>query len=402
MADPSHVSGDGAGADELRLLPGQYPASPVLASADGLREPYHPFFDVQWSLGLRGTYTTGTEGDRFDTRLVPEVSLDHAGSRSTISLEGSAEVVRSENGQIDVSELRLGLGGEYALDSATDVSADLEFSLTQDIAGTPGIDGDIVEASQAIEGSAAVTIDRQLGVFNVALSGVVARNVYGESALSDGTDVDNSDENYWSTDGILRVGYQATPIFEVFGEAGLGRDMFDSPSSTNAEIQDATDSTLRAGVSANWNDILEASVSTGIAMRRFDAEGLGSLRAQIYDASLRFAPDPTLALTGAFTTTLEPSGPDGPGSARVEYEASAEASYTVNAWLALRAGAAWNFGDYTDSTDVTTGYDLSAGADYQLNRQMALNADYEYGHSDSESEGTESAHRVSLGVTVSR
>ena len=77
--------------------------------ATALREPYDPFFDVDWSVALRGSYTKATGGEHFDVLLVPTVSLDHLGTRSAINITGSAEIVRPMEGQIDVSALRLGL-----------------------------------------------------------------------------------------------------------------------------------------------------------------------------------------------------------------------------------------------------------------------------------------------------
>ena len=399
MADPVIASGDGSDASNLRLLPGQYPADPVLQSSAGLREPYNPFFDVQWSVGLRGTYTTGSEGERFDTRILPAVSLDHAGSRSTLSLEAGAEVVRADDGQVDVSELRLNAESTYALDSWTNLNTSAELSLTQDIAGTPGVASDVVVAPQDLSGSVGVGVDRQFGLFNVALSSVVARNIYGDTLLSSGRR-DNSDQNYWSTDGTLRVGYQATPIFEVFGETGVGRDMFDESSASDSF--DATDATLRGGITAHWNDTLEASISTGLALRSYDDSSSETTTARLYDANLQYRPNSTLTIDAGFSTTVSPPGPDGSGDARVEYEATAEAGYTVNTWLALRAGAAWTFADYTDSADTASGYGLSAGADYLFNSHTTLNADYDYGYTDSRADGEQDAHRISLGLTVSR
>jgi hypothetical protein len=371
-----------------------------LTEGDRVQEPYAPPFDLNWSLGLRGTYTTGSEGDRYDTRLVPAVALDYAGSRSSLGLDGTAELVRSEDGDIDVSALRLGLSGDYALDSVTTLNANADLSLSQDVVGTPGLASDILVAPQNWSGSAEASVDRQFGLFNVAVSAVVARNTYGETMLANGSSIDNSDQDYWSADGTLRVGYQATPIFQVFGEAGLGRDMFDTAS--GSDLPDATDSTLRAGVTARWSERLEASVSTGMAFRRFDADRLGSFQTQLYDASLSYRPNSTVVLTAGLTTEVTPPGPDASGTARVEYEATADAAYTVNSWLSLRAGAAWNYAEYSGSSDTSSGHALSAGADYQVNGHTAVNADYDYAYSDRQSTGVQDAHRFSLGLTVAR
>lgn len=406
MAASDHSSGDGANADNERLLPGLYPTDPVLADGELLREPYDPFFDVDWSVALRGTYTQSTSGERFDVRLVPTISLDHQGTRSAINIEGSAEIVRPINGandgQIDVSALRLGISTGYALDSVTDLTANGNLSITRAVPGTPGVASNVAIAPQTISGGIDLGATRQFGRFSVGVTGAINRDVYGSTTLTDATVIDNSESNVWSLDGGLRVGFQATPIFEIFGQAGLGRDIFDLPSSVLLIKTDATTASLEGGVTGRWNDVLEATASTGLALRRFDDASLGEVVTQLYDASITYRPDPTLRMTAAFTTDVSPSGPDDGGTVQIEYGVKAEVAYTVNSWLALRAMADWSQASFVGNADTETGHGWGAGADYQVNGHTALTADYGYGYSESSSSGIQDAHQVTVGITLSR
>jgi hypothetical protein len=402
MAASDHSSGDGSGADNERLLPGIYPADPVLANGASLREPYDPFFDVDWSVALRGSYTKSTSGEHFNVLLVPTVSLDHVGSRSAINITGSAEIVRPTEGQIDVSALRLSGTTGYALDSVTNLTAGGNLSLTRAVAGTPGLASNVAIAPQTTSGGIDLGITRQFGKFSVGLTGALDRNVYGPTTLTDASVVDNSEQNLWSADAALRVGFQATPIFEVFGQAGLGRDMFDLPSSVLLVKTDATTATLEAGVTGRWNEILEATASTGVALRRFDEASLGEVTTQLYNANVVFTPDPTWRMTAGFATTVEPPGPNGGGVTRIGYGANAEVAYTVNSWLALRALAEWNSARFIGSADTESGYGWGVGADYNVNAHTAVTADYGYDYSDSTANGVQDAHRVTVGITLSR
>ncbi|WP_052726544.1 outer membrane beta-barrel protein [Devosia epidermidihirudinis] len=397
LADSQLVAGDGSAVDNDRLLPGQYPASPV---ADWSAEPYDPFFDIDWSIGLRGTYTKAKEDERFDIRLTPSVSLEHIGSRSAVSLAGSVEVTRPQDGKIDITGLRLNGSAGYALDSDTRIISNANFSLSRELPGTPGLGSNIAEAPQTIKGGVDVGITRQFGRFNVGVTGGVARSAYGPTTYVGGTSVDNWERNAWMFDAGLRVGYQVTPIFEVFGQAGLGRDIFDEPQLTAK--RDATDAALRAGVTGRWNDVLEATVSTGVGLRRFDAAGLDEVVTQLYDASVTYRPDETLRLTAGLSTGVTPSGPLDGGTTRVSYAANAELGYTVNSWLALRASADWRTASFVGSSDTETGYGFGLGADYRINRHTAVTADYGYSQSDTTADGIEDAHRVAVGVTIKR
>jgi hypothetical protein len=403
LAASDHSLGDGSEADNERLLAGVYPSEPVLDSGEWLREPYDPFFDVDWSVALRGSYTKATSGERFDILVVPTIGLEHIGTRSAISFDGSAEIVRpSDGGAVNISGLRLGLQTGYDLDSVTRLTGNGNLSLTQAVPGSPGLASNIAIAPQTISGGVDAGITRQFGRFNVGVTGAAQRNVFGPTTLVGGVVTDNSEQNYWALDAALRVGFEATPIFELFGQAGVGRDVFDLPSSVLGVYPNATDATVKAGVIGRWSTILEASASAGVGLRRFDATGLGEVVTQLYDAKVTFTPDPTWRMTAGFATTVSPPGPSGGGTTKVDYSANAEVAYTVNSWLALRALADWNSARFVGSANTETGYGLGVGADYNVNAHTALSADYDYDHSESSSNGVKDAHRVTVGITLSR
>lgn len=403
LAASDHSTGDGAKADNERLLPGVYPSGPVLTSAEGLREPYDPFFDVDWSVALRGTYTKATAGERFDIRLLPSISLEHLGTRSAVNLDANAEIVRTlGRDTIDIGALRLGLKSGYGLDSLTRATLNANFSLTQQTPGSPGLASTVAIAPRTVSGGVDAGLTRQMGKFNLSVTGAAQRTVYGTTTLTNGTVQDNSEQDYWALDSGLRVGFQATPIFEVFGLAGVGRDIFERPSSSLGVLANATDYSAKAGVTGRWNGMLEASASAGLSLRRFDAAGLGEVTSQLYDAQVIFTPDSTWRLRAAFATAVRPPGPNGAGTTRTDYTAVGEVGYTVNSWLALRASADWYSAQFAGSANVESGRGLSAGADYKVNAHTAVSTDYDYDFADSTTNGVQDAHRVSLGVTLSR
>ncbi|WP_170848506.1 outer membrane beta-barrel protein [Devosia sp. YR412] len=402
LADPL-TSGDGSGVDNERLLPGVYPTGPVLESSAGLGEPYDPFFDVDWSVGLRGVYTNATAGERFDVQLVPSVKLEHIGTRSAVNFDASAEITRPHEGNsVDVTALRLGLQTGYQLDSVTRLNGNANFAITQQIAGTPGLAPNIAIAPRTITGGGDVGVTRQFGKFNVSLTGAAQRTSYGPTTLRDGTVIDNFEQDYWALDSGLRVGFQATPIFEVFGLAGAGRDIFDYQSASLGVSTDATDYALKGGVTGRWNSNLEVTGSAGMGLRKFDVASLGEVVSQLYDAQIAYTPDETLRLTAALATTVTPPRPDDAGTTRVDYTATAGVNYKVNSWLALRAFADWYTARFEGSANVETGHGYGLGADYTVNAHTAVTADYEFDHSDTTSYGVQDAHRVTMGVKVSR
>ena len=129
---------------------------------------------------------------------------------------------------------------------------------------------------------------------------------------------------------------------------------------------------------------------------------LGEVVTQLYDAEVIFTPDPTWRMSAGFATTVSPPGPNASGTTRVDYSANAEVAYTVNSWLALRALADWNRARFVGNADTEAGYGFGAGADYKVNAHTALSADYDYDHTESTANGLQEAHRVTVGITLSR
>lgn len=393
LADPAVTAGEGIKTDHSRLSPGLYPAVPTDDA---------PFFDVDWSSSLRGSYAKSGERDSFEVLLVPGFALTHEGRRANMAISGEAEVTRPVDGEIDVTGLRLGLGGSYALDSVTVFDADANLALSQDLPGAPGLDADVAMGAREISGDVNLGLTRQFGLFNIGVTGAVGREVYGETLRVDGTSTDNSARDLWTLEGGLRVGFQATPIFEVFGEAGLGRDIFDEVSPDLAVKPDATNRSIKAGVVGRWSEVLQAEASVGVGLRDFDAGGLGDVTARLYDARVIYRPDPTWRFQAALSTDFGSPDPDEAGTTRVQYRAVGEAAYTVNSWLDLRALAEWRLSQIDDGREDERGVGYGLGADYRLGPHTDLSADYSFERTEDATDGREDSHRVTLGITVAR
>lgn len=394
QADPLIID-DTTLADE-RLAPGLYPSAPMPEGFSVPAEPSHPPLEIDWSVGLKGSYTASSAGNAFVTTLKPAFTATHQGVRTDLVLDGSAELARAHDGSFVVNALGFRLDGTTMLDGDTTLSATAGLKLTQDLPGTPGSNPLVTVPPQVLTGTLGAGVDRQFGRFTVGLKGNLERTLYGPTTRRDTGLTDNRNQNVWQGDATLRLGLQATPIIEVFGEAGLGRDWFDEAST------DATSRILRAGLEGKWNGIWSASASAGIGQHDFDNVGLTDITTQLYDASITYSPDSTISLTAGLATTVTPTGADSGGTAKVAHTASADASYTVNSWLRLRASADWGRSRIEGSGETETSHGLGAGADYRFNSRTALSADYGYVHRDNSLSGTFDSHIVSLGVTVRR
>ena len=388
--------------DDERLRAGVYPAAPA-PERFVPAETAHPPFDLQWSIGLKGTYTNATTGNSFSGVLEPSFTATHEGVRTDIVVDGKAQIARDwQNGEnIEMPSLRLGVSATTMLDSQTTASGDAVLTLDQELRSDPGLDPLIIEPPQVLAGSVGAGIDRSFGRFNLALRGDLERTLYGPTTRSDTGRTDNSGQDLWELDSTLRLGFEATPIIEVFTEASLGRDLFDREPAQGPK-RDATAMALRGGIAGSWNGVLAASASAGYGYHDFDAEQFGDVGTQLYDASVTFTPDETISLAAGLRTSIDPAGADSDGTARISTVATADLSYVVNSRLRLRASADWGHWRLTGSSETEEWRGAGVGADYKFNSRTALSADYGYEQRENSDSGAQDSHTVSLGVTLQR
>lgn len=384
-----------------RLRPGVYPAQPVPPEF-AVGPETSESAPLDWSIGLRGTYLNSNGTGSFITHVLPRFSYTHAGGIATIVVDGSADIAKTSGQNLPtLASGTLSISGSAPIDSVTTASASANIGLTQDLPGTAGLSPSIVTPPQVFTGGAEVGVTRQFGRFNLGLGAGVQRTSYGPTNRTDTGLTDNSEQNYWAASANLRLGYQITPILEVFGEGEVQRDMFDSPTASLGTYPNATNRSLRAGVAGQWNNIWSANASVGIGERIFDEATLSAIRAQLYGAEISYTPDSTVTVTAGLETALAPAGADNPGNARIQYTAFTNAQYTVNTWLRLRASANWSNSELVGTGTTERRLGLGAGADYVFNAHTSLNADYGYGNTDN-SNGNTQTHQVSLGVTIAR
>jgi hypothetical protein len=390
--------GDGSGYDNADLL-----RDKTTGCENCEPDPPHewdaPWFDLDWSLALRGSYVHTSTIDYFEASAVPSVTLRHETLRGGYEASASADIVRSTVEEVRLAAARIGFAADYRLDESTGVEGVLNLAYTQASATGPGVDPTILTQPQVLTGDAEASVSRDVGplVFTGRLNG--SRTLYGPTTLVGPVLVDNAHQSNWTAGTSLRVGYRVTPILTAFVDGSVGYQWYDAPSPTLLVKFDAADYQVRSGLSVKWHDVLEGETSIGYGLRRFAEPTLGETSAILYDASLTFRPDETLDIRGAFATGFDAPGPDSGGVARLEYATTGDIGYVVNPWLKLRASAGWSHAQLVGTADTETGWNTGMGADYVLNEFTTLTGDYIYSVSRKAANPPEDSHRVTVGVT---
>lgn len=362
-----------------------------------------PPYDLDWSLSLRGAYVRDKNGEHFEALAVPTVSFRHDFLRGTYNFTGAAELSNSTIEGYRVNALRLGTSGEYQVNDDLTLDGAANFALLTPSASTTGYPADTVSASQEVSGDAELAATYDFGLFTTTARGSASRSVYGPTTLADSSQIDNTANNNWQFGAGLRFGYKVTPLLTAFIDGSAGYQLYDTIAPSYGVKLDATDYAIRGGLASKWSEVLEAEASVGVGLRRFTFGAADDIVSQLYDASITFRPDETVTLRGALATTVGEPGANASGTARIEYAATGDIAYRVNPWVTLRANAGYRYAIFSDSVATETGYGVGAGADYLVNENLSVAADYSYGvTTDTDPAASDEEHRVTLGVTLKR
>lgn len=375
----------------------------VPASAqDRPREQIGPFVDLDWNLGLRGSYTADSvSGVTLEGIVAPNVTFTRQGERDQTSLDIGGAFGIDQDKATRIEDAHVDATSTYLLDSATKLDGALNLSVAQDRPGDPSLPTGTKTPPLMFTGTAEGKVTRNLGRFDLVGSLTGERFLESQTVLNDGTTVSNVDRNFWSGAGDLRLGFELTPVTSVFVDGSAGIQKYDAPNPGLLKFFDNRSYTLRGGVSYKVPDFIEAETSIGRAWLDYTDPTLSDAAGWVADSSISFTPDETTTLSAALDSSLMPSDKVG-GDTDAAYALTGTARYMVNPWLTLRGSAGANYTRTLGSGDTDWGYGLGAGLDWSTSRHVVWSADYLFTHDDSSIDGLRDTHAVTLGVLIKK
>ena len=400
--DDLQLVGDGSMTDNRDLLRGAYECGFGCDAGPPPSEPFHPPFDIDWSVALRGAYVQEGTTSRWETSLIPALGISHEGLRTTFDLDAEAEIIKAQDSVTRIGALRLSAAGEYGLDEVTNFATDGDLTITQAAPSDPSNPAGTAIAPRVLDADFAATLTRDIGIAYVGLRGTVGRTDYGDTTLNSGVLVDNSFSSNTRYGGGLRVSHRLTPIVAAFADGSVEYRLYDAPSPALLVPLDSTDYVGRIGLEAEIGDILEAEGSIGVGLRKFASTGLAEVQVALYEASVTFRPDETLEVTGSVGTEIGAPGPNGTGTASVEHVVAGEARYKVNTWWSVWAAAGWSRKTAVAATTEETSFNVGGGSEYRLNAWVSFTADYTFTHREVTAVAPVNTHKVTAGVKVAR
>lgn len=359
-------------------------------------------FEADWSVALRGSYQQGTNGNRFGISLSPEASLLRRTSRADFVFGASAELLKEAGDEFRLSSGALEFDAGYSINSVTNASASGRVSVEQAGRYDVGTASNVATAPIILNGSGDFSLRRQFGRFGLQATGTLARDIYSVTELVSGVTQDNKYRNRLGLGAELRAIYALGGNVDIFIEGGTERNIYDAVSPSLGVRLNSWTSSVRAGVSGNWGDVVEVEVSAGYGLRRFDSALLSDAPTALLDAELIYRPNDPIELSALFETNISAPDASTGASAQIEYAAITAARYLINDRVSVRANLGGRWTRFADTAQTQSEYSAGVGADFTVNAHTVLSADYSYELSEDTAADKTESHRVAVGVVYSR
>ena len=194
---------------------------------------------------------------------------------------------------------------------------------------------------------------------------------YGDANVVGGGTVDQSARDNTLFLAALRLGYEVSPAWRPFVEVEGGGRVYDSNVGVGGNTRDAMRYALRGGAEFGSSDKLNGELALGYAAEVFDNSRLETLDGLTVDGTINWSPLRFTTVTAAATTQFVTSTNFGE-SGSVVYGGSLGITRAVRSNLSLNAQVQAAMRDYTGSAREDTSYAAQVGADWQMNRSVAL------------------------------
>ncbi len=293
--------------------------------------------------------------------------------RHKLNLEATAGFRKSVSGE-SVSDPSFGIAADLQLDvsTSTQINAKASWDRSRESASAPALVTGTFTRPDLDTLRASIGTSYDPGLFGIAATGQVTRQIYGTANNALGVAVPQDDRNNTFASLTLRGSYDMSPILTPFIEVEAGRRFYDKTLDSYGLARSANRLGARAGLAANYSEKLSGEIAAGWLQENIDDPALSDVSGLDLRGTMNWSPrrGTNLALTLA---TLVEGSTLATSSGSVLYSTNASLTHALrdNLEANLALGAGWRIyemGAYQDT--IMSG---EAGLTWWMNRYVGLN-----------------------------
>lgn len=341
------------------------------------------------SVNLSSSYNDNIYASNNNTKsdllftAAPRVNMVSNFSRHSLNFGAGAEIVRYvDRTDEDHENFNVSGGGSLQIASQTSMSGGLSFARTHEDRGEPTATGGR-EPTELDTITARAGFSHQFNRVGFQVRGLMEDIDYQDDTNSLGATINNDDRDRKEYTLTTRVSYDIAPAYSAFVEGQYNSRQYDSSRDDNGFSRDSDGYRLNVGAAFDLTGVTFGEVFAGYMQQEYDDSrfsensGLGYGAAVTWNATQLTTARLDVSRTIAETTTANASGTT---NSRVALTVDHELLRN----LLLNGNASYTHSDYEGNvsrTDKT--YQAGLGLTYMMNRWIHLNGGYRYTMRDS-------------------
>lgn len=382
--------------------------SPLASTDDGLGVRLGTFRlrpSVNQSINHETERTGAGKASRNYLATAIRGTLSSDWSRHALTVTGEGTFEKTLSGRTSNSadfEPEGRLDADLRLDLSNDTIANItgNYALERESNSDPNAVAGASTQSTVQRFGGGVAVQRDFGVMRGTAALSVARSVYGDVDLSDGTSVSRGDRDRTGFDGRLRVGYELSPAIIPFLEVAAGRGVYDQRFDSSGYQRSSNNYAARTGIEFDFSEKLRGELGVGYVVAKYDDGRLSDLGAVAFDGNATWSPRRGTDIDFGLRTTLQDATAAG-ANGWAEYRFSTAVQHQLRSDLIARLTGATTLRDFPTGSDEST-YELGAGITYRLNRYLDLTGDVTYEHEENAGSSPTKTVQIGAGLTLRR
>ena len=210
---------------------------------------------------------------------------------------------------------------------------------------------------------------------SLGLHGSLDRYTYDNASATGGGLIDLANGNYTDSGLQMRAGYDLLPGVAPFVEVDTDKRQRDIALDTTGYARDSTGYGAKLGSTFSLSQLLNGSISAGLAHRTYKDARLGAVTAPTLDANLVWTPTALTTVTLHGNTDIAESTVIG-ATAALTHTATLQVAHQLLRNLTITGSAGWTNTTYAGAGLITNQLSAGLSADYSLTREIKLHGGF--------------------------
>lgn len=350
------------------------------------------------------------EIDDFIWAIQPGFLLSSDWSQHSVQFTADADIARyTDNTREDFDDFNLGANGQFDLERGMNINWGVNYSDLHEDRGAPDTNGGQAEQTRFERFGANIGFVRDQSILSLAVNARYEDWDFSDPDLVGGGILDNTQRNREKFSGDVRVGYELDEYYDAFVSLAANRVNYDNARASGGPERSSDGWEVRTGASFDLTGTSRGEFFVGYLSQTFDNDLLDKIDDFTFGAQLLWNPTGLTSVNLGVQrliqeTIVSDTGPDGvvdfaSGILATTYNVGIEHELQRN--FLLKAGASYATNSFENTSRDDDIYMANIGAKYLINRNLSLNADYNWDYRNTTAQGQDfKRHVFMVGLTA--